>query len=129
VERPSTDLGWYVERLRELMRALNAPSPEDVLFGEDVEHGEHGLPCGLGKLTSLDDYRPRFADLLSRRWNWINLQAVGILGKSLVVSVELPRSPGASSLFTSVNISGPTRAVIGRDFDLKGLVERGNDAG
>ena len=123
MERPPTDLGWYAEQARHLMTELGAPPCEDVLVGESVEYGAGGIPRKLGDLFGIDEYRARFADLTSRGLGWINLHAVGVLGTHLVLSIEAPTLPQGSAGWTSVNLSGPTRAMIDRGFDLQGVVE------
>lgn len=121
---PSNDLGWYVEGLRALLPGGRVDPLARTLFSEQVEFDSGGRPCALGALSELDEYRPRFADLLARRFSWINLHALGLLNAALVVSVELPSSASGTSPRTSVNLSGPGRAVVERDCDLASFLRR-----
>jgi hypothetical protein len=60
-------------------------------------------------LRSPSEYEDRFDELLSMGFPWINLWACGVLGDSLIVAVELPRTrPDEPCPTTSVNHSGPT---------------------
>ncbi len=100
----------------------SAPPFEGVLITEDVEYGTDALPRRLGTLFTVDAYRDRFADLLTRGWDWINLHAVGMLGSKLILSIEMPATPAGSARWTWVNMSGPCRAVADRGFDLRSFV-------
>ena len=67
-------------------------------------------------LRTPSEYEARFDELLCFGFPWINLWACGVLGDSLIVAVELPRTrPEQPCPVTSVNHSGPTeRARAGR---------------
>jgi hypothetical protein len=62
-------------------------------------------------LVTADAYEERFAQLLSLGYPWINLSSVGLLGGTLLVTVETPADTRADTIFTSVNVSGPAAFV------------------
>jgi len=99
------------------------PMWKDVRITEEVEYGDHHLPQRLGSLSSVPDYRARFTDLATRGWSWINLHAVGLLDGVLILHLEPPASPPAGSKWTSINMSGPSKAVAERGYNIDGLVE------
>jgi len=45
---------------------------------------------------------------------WLNVTCYGVLGGALIVGIEIPASQRIAAKTTSVNISGPTAAVIRR---------------
>jgi hypothetical protein len=53
-------------------------------------------------------YAPRFEELLSAGYSWLNLSLYGMLGETAIIAVEIPRaSVGTPTGRTSVNLSGP----------------------
>jgi hypothetical protein len=60
-------------------------------------------------LRAPGEYEARFDELLSLGFPWINLWVCGVLGDSVIVAVELPRTrPEQPCPVTSVDHSGPT---------------------
>jgi hypothetical protein len=60
-------------------------------------------------LTSADEYEKRFDELLSIGYDWINMNAKGILDNAFIVQIEYPlRSINAPRNKVSVNYSGPS---------------------
>jgi len=58
-------------------------------------------------LTTPEDYAPRFDEHLAKGYSWINMNAAGILGDSLLVVIELPSYvSGAPKDKVAVNLSG-----------------------
>src|SRR5678815_857698 len=56
-------------------------------------------------------YAVRLADLLRAGYPWINFNGAGIDDGRLLVGVDFPEATGVPTDKTSVNLSGPTRAV------------------
>jgi hypothetical protein len=65
----------------------------------------------LADLVAADAFAPRFAQLLSLGYPWINLNAAGMLRGALLVTVEIAAHTQSDVDFTSVNPSGPSRMV------------------
>src|SRR5438874_12892333 len=87
------DLEKHFNRLVSFMKEWNAPSSwSRVLFVED-DSVTHGIPSYVprGALVSFEDYEPKFDAHLNEGHSWINMQAVGILGDTLLVLIQLPR--------------------------------------
>jgi hypothetical protein len=69
-------------------------------------------------LSTLEAFEPRFEELLSAGYGWINLSALGVMEDTLLVCVELPRdTTGVPRGRTQVVLSGPpidvrTRALV-----------------
>lgn len=60
-------------------------------------------------LVLATDYEKRFDELLSKGYDWINMNAMGLLQNSFIVQIEFPlKSLNASRDKVSVNYSGPT---------------------
>ncbi len=49
-------------------------------------------------------------ELVTVGYGWINFHALGVLGDSLIASIEFPTT-GLGAVWTSVNLSGPARFV------------------
>jgi hypothetical protein len=58
-------------------------------------------------IVAAERYGPRFSDLMSAGYSWINFHAAGVLGGHLLVSVELPPGGPTGAPRTSVQLSGP----------------------
>lgn len=59
-------------------------------------------------MISADEYETRFDELLSMGYDWINMNAKGILQNAFIVQIEYPlRSINAPRNKVSVNYSGP----------------------
>jgi hypothetical protein len=123
MNRPPVDLDWYVEHLDGWLREKGMPSWQDVMITEQLVYDDRGLPRAVGKLNTVEEYRARFTDLATRGWGWINLQAVGLLGTTLLLSVEVPNYEPAGEYATTVNLSGPTGAVAEHGFDICRIID------
>jgi hypothetical protein len=120
---PPVDLDWYLNHFAGwLPAALGVPMWRDVLITEHVDY-DAGLPRRLAELHRPEEYRARFVQLVTSGWAWINLHAVGLLGETLILAVELPGYPPPGLSPTSVNLSGPVLAMRERGYDLRGLIE------
>lgn len=65
-----------------------------------------------GDLLTLDQFAPVFEAHIERGPPWVNLSLIGLLDGSWVVGMELPTMVSSRKWKTSVNFSGPTRAVL-----------------
>ena len=63
------------------------------------------------------DYATRFDELLQAGYPWLNMSCYGVHDRWLIVAVEVPSPrplhPGHA---TSVNLSGPSRIVLDRNW-------------
>jgi hypothetical protein len=104
------DLEKHFNRLALFMKEWNAPSSwSRVLFVED-ESITHGIPSYIPReaLVSMEDYAAKFDAHLDAGHSWINMQAAGILGDTLLVLIQLPRyKNNVPRDKVSVNFSGP----------------------
>ena len=116
------DLDWYVKSFASWLPELGVPMWKDVLITEHVDY-DAGLPRRCAELHRPEEYRARFVQLVTSGWSWINLHAVGLLGETLILAVELPSYPPPGVSPTSVNLSGPVLAMSERGYDLRGLIE------
>ena len=89
--------------------------PPEHLFWAHILVGEE-RSIMWGKITYIPksvlvlatDYEKRFDELLSKGYDWINMNAMGILQYSFIVLIEFPlKSLNASRDKVSVNYSGP----------------------
>jgi len=63
-----------------------------------------------GTLIPPSQYQVRFDELLGLGYAWLNLSCYGFVGETMVVAVELPRTPaGRVGIATSINFSGPPK--------------------
>lgn len=109
---PPTDLDWYVGQLSRLAPSWGIPQWSSVRVTETLRHASVGEPCDVGETFSIEAYRPRFTELCTRGWPWINLSAVGLLDGALLLSIEVPNMEPGGSRWTSVNLSGPSRRTL-----------------
>jgi hypothetical protein len=103
------DLEKHLKQLAEFMKEWDAPTWSLVLFIED-DSIAHGIPSYIPSeaLISMEDYAPRFDAHLDAGHSWINVQAAGILGDTLLVLIQLPRHKNnVPRDKVSVNFSGP----------------------
>lgn len=63
-------------------------------------------------------YNSRFDELLAAGLPWINLSCYGVDGDRLLVVIEVPSNSVERVARTSVNFSGPTKAVMDRGWDV-----------
>jgi hypothetical protein len=105
------DLEKHLNQLAEFMNEWDAPPWSRVLFVED-DSIVHGIPSYIPHtaLISMEDYAPRFDAHLDAGHSWINMEAAGILGNTLLVLIQLPRyQNNVPRDKVSVNFSGPTK--------------------
>lgn len=62
-------------------------------------------------------YGARFEELQSLGLPWINVSCYGVMGAHLIVVVEVPAAPSGRSPRTSINYSGPSKAVLRNGWD------------
>jgi hypothetical protein len=102
-------LSDHVGRLEAwLRRKDDAPPWQAVLIVESavIKYGPRD-DVPREALKTVEAYASRFDGLLAAGHAWINLSALGVLGKDLLICVELPRAPlGVPVGRTSVNLSG-----------------------
>jgi hypothetical protein len=81
---------------------------ERVLIGEESELYQNGkLVLSKNLLHIVSDYEAKFLDVMTAGNTWVNLSALGLLGSSLVICVEIPKSSAGINLErVSVNFSG-----------------------
>ena len=128
--RSSVVLDWYLGFLHHmLLRSCEMPVWNDIRVTEKVELGDDALPVRLGRLYTVDEYRPRFTELATRGWPWMNVHAVGLLHGVLVIAIELPGYSPTGAKWTAINISGPNNATKARGYILDGLVAGSGEAG
>lgn len=69
------------------------------------------------QLLEPSEYADRFAALMESRPPWINMSCYGVLDGMLIVAVEIADKRTSPSPSTSVNFSGPARAVLDANWD------------
>ncbi|HEX4949321.1 MAG TPA: hypothetical protein VFZ34_21790 [Blastocatellia bacterium] len=74
---------------------------EDTMIKQDMSYR-----ISRSAFFTPNDYSGRFAWLLTQRYSWINLQAAGVFGNTLLIVVELPKYE-SNTPSTTVNLSGP----------------------
>lgn len=120
-----TQLDDRLAELVEFLKALRPPRTSPIVIIE-IQASDPFDPNGrllvqAERFASTERYAARFAQLLDLGLPWINLSCVGVLHDKLVVAVEFPSQPSGRAARTSVNFSGPSRAVLDHDWDA-GLV-------
>lgn len=84
----------------------------------DTPRDERGrLLIGRRTLRDPHEFEARFESLMSAGFPWLNLSCIGMAEGRLIVTVETPRSSSGLSARTSVNYSGPSRAVLEQGWD------------
>ena len=108
------ELKDYIEGLEKWLLS-NKPIPEwdTVLIGDESDFYQEGkLKIEIKLLSSIDGYEQKFTDLLNDGYSWINLSAIGVQNKHLLVCVEKPAYPsGAGKEQISINYSGALNAL------------------
>lgn len=114
---PPATLDEALALLRGYDLGRGLPRCEEVvlyeLSSDDRFDAEGAARVDRARLVAVERYRDRFAALLDEGYAWINLHLAGVVDGRWVVIVELPRER-ATARGTSVNLSGPTRAVVDR---------------
>lgn len=104
-------LAQHIDHL--LTQYAPASQFEDVRLvevGADDYDGS-GLPIvRRASLAKPAAYAVRFSQLVASGYSWLNLSFYGLLEGHPLIAVEVPRSGGTAAT-TSVNYSGPSKAV------------------
>ncbi|MBX9686502.1 MAG: hypothetical protein K2X27_07355 [Candidatus Obscuribacterales bacterium] len=89
----------------------DCPTWAEVLFVEDLhKHYKDGIyRMPRSALLTRDQYQPSFDQVLDV-CTWINFNAVGIFGDSLIINLEYPaeRKEHGKRHMVSINLSGPS---------------------
>jgi hypothetical protein len=72
-------------------------------------------------LCNATDYEERFALLMTQGKPWVNINCCGVHDGTLIIVVESPPTTSQSQR-TSINYSGPTRAVANNKWDLTNVL-------
>jgi hypothetical protein len=103
---PMSLLDRHLSRLfRFIKRMPGCPTWSDVLLAENIRDNDN-----FDSLLSPAAYTERFAQLLASR-PWVNLHAVGLLQRTLVVSIEASGDARPRETDASVQLSGPENRV------------------
>jgi hypothetical protein len=120
-----TRLDDRLAELVEFLKALQPPRTSPIVMiemqGSDPLDPNGRLLLQADRFASAETYAARFEQLLDLGLPWINLSCIGVLHDKLVVAVEFPSPPSGRATRTSVNLAGPSRAVLDHDWDA-GLV-------
>ena len=104
------DLFTHLDRIKDNLKGYpDIPDWNEILLIEDTNilHGDV-MQLPEWALTTPEDYKQRFQELINQGYGWINLVTNGILNKTIILSVEIPlSSSGLPSEKVSVNLSGP----------------------
>lgn len=118
-------LTYHLDRLFEFMAGGDdqPPVPEQVVIVElnDVEHDSKGRAVlGRSELRTIEEYAPRFAELLSAGYPWIHMTYLGLLDGKGLVTIDFPKYPPKPSTVghTSVNFASALRRVRDEDWDV-----------
>jgi hypothetical protein len=105
------DLQQHLDRLFSFVRQSTQPlSWTRVLIVEDtaITHGEF-LFIPRSALTTVEAYTTQFEAHLNAGHSWINMNAAGVVGDTLLVIIELPQYTNTvPKERVSVNLSGPS---------------------
>ena len=75
-------------------------------------------------LISANEYEKRFDELLNKGYDWLNMNAMGILHNAFIVQIEFPcKSLNAPRDKVSVNYSGPAIFNGASEWDLSNKVQ------
>jgi hypothetical protein len=116
--------------LRRLLEFLSDRGYQPAATNLRILEVPHGAPVdetGRIRVLRTDLYEPseyaaRFDELLAAGPPWLNLSCYGVLDDVLVVAVEVPAWNAKPSARTSVNLSGPSRRVLARDWNVDGVL-------
>lgn len=113
------DLNTYIDCLKKwLVSEWGVPLWKEVLLTEGATFDADPLRIEVGECFSLDAYQIRFHELLGRGYSWINLSALGFYEQAILIHVEYPNSESGNVSYTSVNFSGPNRAVTANGYQI-----------
>ena len=104
------DLFTHIDRIKiNLKEHDDVPEWDTILIVEDndIKHEEVSL-IQEKSLKTPENYKLKFQELINKGYGWINIVTNGILNKTLILSVEIPKSPsGIPADKVTVNLSGP----------------------
>ena len=116
-------LDEHFDRLEQFLKERGVPEWDDVLFIEGlfVDVGSKQV-IENSRFQNPNDFKVRFQTLVSKGYSWLNMSGLGLIGNTLVVSVEKPNKihPGTE---TSINFSGPSNRVIQNNYKLDKYIE------
>lgn len=118
-------MGSLSDALQGLFEFLNkqgeAPPTRDVRvleLGADTRVDQQGrFLIRPDELHEPVGYEARFDVLVKSGLPWINVSCVGVIGGKLVVGIEFPKASSESSARTSLNYSGPVKAVLDKNWN------------
>ena len=106
-----SELQRHIDRLTSYVGSSQQPlSWSRVLIAEDTDitHGKISF-VPRSALATPDEYAPRFEKHLDAGHSWINMNAAGVIGDTLLVVIELPNYAKSVPRETvSVNLSRPS---------------------
>jgi hypothetical protein len=104
-----------------LKKQVGAPPTREVCvleIGADTNVDQLGrFLIRPSELREPGGYETRFEVLMKSGLPWINVSCVGVIGGKLVVGIEFPRPSSESSARTSLNYSGPVKAVLDENWN------------
>lgn len=124
LKKPMTTLNEYLKKLSKL---CPPPLHDRIRIVERMDEigeidAEGRCRVKAAVLHSPEEYAPRFEELLTRGYDWINLTQVGIQDGQLIVRVELPQQTTAAAVGrTSVRLWGVTNRVKEHNWALDAL--------
>ncbi len=94
---------------------------DDVVILElSKDHYLRGrMVIAAAELQTVEQYEERFAELMTKGFAWLNLSFYGFLDGRGLVTVEFPNVTPGRCRDTSVNFSGPMRAVADTSWDAR----------
>lgn len=117
-----SSLSDALQGLLEFLKKQGTPPPTLEMSVVEVSAGtetdERGrLRIERSELRDPSDYETRFEALIKSGLPWLNVSCIGVSDSKLIVTVELPRVSSDVSARTSVNYSGPSKAVLEHGWD------------
>lgn len=103
------ELERHLNRLESFILKLDDSVSWSRVLIVEYENIAHGKPSLIQRfaLSTSQEYAPRFDEHLAKGYSWINLNAAGVLGDTLLVVIELPSYvSGAPKDKVAVNLSG-----------------------
>jgi hypothetical protein len=108
------------DELGRLLDFLDRQGPRPPTRRLRIVEIPHGMPIDQrgrvrvqkSQLCEPVAYEARFNELLTGGLPWLNMSCYGVSDDTLIVAVELPTPPSKRAAKTSVNLSGPSAAVL-----------------
>lgn len=116
-----------LQRLFEFLERRTGPLPTRRLRIVEIRRGQPADGRGRARvhrndLREVHEYETRFDELMAAGLPWVNLSCYGVLDEALIVAVETPAPPPKPAKRTSVNISGPSAAVLRHGWDAEEML-------